>query len=280
MTAEDGFKLLDKDNDSYISEKDLHDFLVEKLHYQERELGMVRLQKMMKVMDTYKNGRINYLDWLNLIAKKSNWLEDAKQQMGIILSKKYSSLGDAFYQISTGDKKLLYESFARWIRENNILSGFMVNEDMLRHIFNSLDQHKKGYILESDFIGLFKGYHWVSEHSKEVCDFLRVKFGSCEDAWRYVAGYDRKTIDFSRFKEVINEFFRGRFENSDVKNIWKNIAGGRDTLDGAQFKKLNGHLWRSDDNAVEREYPKDGWQYQDFSIIKGTTIRSNEHNYE
>ena len=53
---------------------------------------MVRLQKMMKIMDTYKNGRINYLDWINFINKSSNWLSDAKQQIGIVLSKHYSSL--------------------------------------------------------------------------------------------------------------------------------------------------------------------------------------------
>ena len=47
---------------------------------------------MMKVMDTYKNGRINFLDWINLINKNSNWLSDAKQQIGIVLSKHYPSL--------------------------------------------------------------------------------------------------------------------------------------------------------------------------------------------
>ena len=98
-------------------------------------------------MDSYKNGRINYLDWINLINKNSNWLADARQQIGIILSKHYSSLSDAFYTISTGDKRLLFSSFDKWIRNNHVLSGFMINEDMLKHIFNSLDQHKKGFIL-------------------------------------------------------------------------------------------------------------------------------------
>lgn len=92
LTAEDGFKLIDKDNDGYLSQKDIHDFLIEKLKYQERELGMVRIQKMMKVMDAYKNGRITFIDWLHLINRNSNWLADARQQIGIILSKNYTSL--------------------------------------------------------------------------------------------------------------------------------------------------------------------------------------------
>jgi hypothetical protein len=72
---------------------------------------MVRLQKMMKVMDAYKNGRIAYLDWLHLINRDNNWLSDVKQQIGIILSKQYSTLTGAFYDISTGDKRLFFSPF-------------------------------------------------------------------------------------------------------------------------------------------------------------------------
>ena len=72
---------------------------------------MVRIQKMMKVMDAYKNGRITFIDWLHLINRNNNWLSDARQQIGIILSKNYGSLNEAFYEISTGDKKLLFSSF-------------------------------------------------------------------------------------------------------------------------------------------------------------------------
>ena len=50
----------------------------------------------------------------------------------------------------------------------------------------------------------------------------------------------------------MNEFFKGRFQPSDCKNIWKNIAGGRDNLDLPQFKKLHGYLWRSEDDSVDR----------------------------
>lgn len=85
---------------------------------------------------------------------------------------------------------------------------------MLKFIFNSLDQHKKGYILENDFIGLFKGYSWKSEHTKEVTDFLKVKFGSSQDAFKYFIGYSKSQLDFNKFKEVLEEFFRGRFQPS------------------------------------------------------------------
>jgi malate dehydrogenase (oxaloacetate-decarboxylating)(NADP+) len=61
--------------DTYINEKDLHSFLVEKLKYQEREISMVRLQKFIKLMDYYKHGRITFLDWYKLINESKDWLK-------------------------------------------------------------------------------------------------------------------------------------------------------------------------------------------------------------
>lgn len=64
-----------------------------------------------------------------------------------MLSKLYPSLSEAFTTITQGDKRLVFASFERWVRSNHVLSGFMINEDMLKTIFASLDQHKKGFLL-------------------------------------------------------------------------------------------------------------------------------------
>ena len=32
--------------------------------------------------------------------------------------------------------------------------------------------------------------------------------------------------------------------------------------------------WNSERGAVDSEYPKDDWKYQDFKIIKGTSVRN------
>lgn len=111
LTVEDGFRVLDSDGDGYLNEKDLHDFLVGKLRYQERELSSVRLQKLMKLMDSYKHGRVGYLDWHRFIGRNADWVADVKQQIGIVLSKDYGTLSDAFYRIANGDKKLVFASF-------------------------------------------------------------------------------------------------------------------------------------------------------------------------
>jgi len=78
-------------------------------------------------MDSYKHGRITLIDWSKLINQSKNWLSDVKQQIGIVLSKHYSNLSDAFTTITNGDKKLLFNAFEQWVRNNHILSGFMVN---------------------------------------------------------------------------------------------------------------------------------------------------------
>jgi hypothetical protein len=47
----------------------------------------------MKILDTFKKGTLNFLDWKNFLEKKTtNWVEDAKQQIGIVLSRTYSNL--------------------------------------------------------------------------------------------------------------------------------------------------------------------------------------------
>ena len=63
MTVNKAFKIIDRDGDSYISEKDLQEFLLDKIKYQPRELSHVRLQKLLKVMDVFKRGKVDETDW-------------------------------------------------------------------------------------------------------------------------------------------------------------------------------------------------------------------------
>ena len=280
MTAEDAFRVIDKDGDSYISEKDLHDFLVSKLKFQEREVGSVRVKKLMKLMDHYKRARLSLMDWLNMIQKEADWFKEIKHQIGLVLSKLYSSLSDAFTEITQGDEKLLYGAFEKWIKAHHVLSGFVPNEDILKAIFASLDGHRKGFILENDFNALFGGYNWKSEHNREFLDFLRLKFASAEEAFKYMAQYHNKSISHDRFKKVVHEFFGNRFQKSDVEKLWQHLTTGQKALDWNRFNRLYGDLWSSESDPVDEEFPQDKWQYQDKSIIKGTTMRSSHYNYE
>lgn len=150
-----------------MSEKDLIGFLTDQIKIPSKDASIVRVQKLIKVLDTYKKGRLNFLDWKNFIQKdKTDWIQDAKQQISLVISRMYSNLEDAYTNITQGDRKLLFNTFEKWIKANKVLSGFMVNEDILKHLYSSLDGHKKGYLLENDFVSAFGSYDWKVEHIK------------------------------------------------------------------------------------------------------------------
>lgn len=67
-----------------------------------------------------------------------------------------------------------------------------------------------------------------------------------------MTGFSSKAIDLTRFKEIVVEFFGNRFQNSDVINIWKTVSGGKDKLELGQFKKLHGHVWKTDELSIEK----------------------------
>ncbi len=136
-----------------------------------KEANIVRIQKLIKVLDKFKKGKLNFLDWKNFIQKdKTDWVQDAKQQISLVISRMYPDLEDAYTNITQGDRKLVFINFEKWIKANKVLSGFMINEDILKFLFSSLDEHKKGYLLENDFVSAFGKYDWKIEHIKEYVE--------------------------------------------------------------------------------------------------------------
>lgn len=79
----------------------------------------------------------------------------------------------------------------------------MVNDDILKYVFAYLDAHKKGYLSEQDFSGLFSSYHWKAEQTNEFIDSLKLKFANCEEAFRCLAQYTNKSVNIIRFKAFL-----------------------------------------------------------------------------
>lgn len=80
-------------------------------------------------MDSFKRGKVDQTDWERLLGvEKVNWVNDARHQIGIVISRIYSTLSDAFYDITQGDQKLLFNPFKLWIDKKKALSGFIPNE--------------------------------------------------------------------------------------------------------------------------------------------------------
>ena len=213
----------------------------------------MRLQKILKVLDTYKRAKVDESDWERLVkGEKFEWVKEAKQQIGIVLSKKYGSLSDAFYEITQGDKKLLFSAFKNWVEKSKSLSGFIANDDIVKKIYAELDVHKKGYLLENDFISCFGVFNWKSEQTKEFMHKLRSKFNNCEEAYQCMNAYNKSALDVNRFVKFVEELFGSRFKRSDAKNIWKNIAVGANQLTLAQFRDNFGEEWTNSPHPIEK----------------------------
>lgn len=55
------------------------------------------MQKLMKVLDGYKRGKIDFQDWSKVLKEgKVDWIKDAVQQIGLVMSRMYPSLSDAY----------------------------------------------------------------------------------------------------------------------------------------------------------------------------------------
>ena len=130
-------------------------------------------------MDTFKRGKVDETDWERILAQgKVDWVAGAKQQIGMIISKQYATLNEAFYDITQGDNKLLFSAFKVWAEKKKVFSGFVPNEDILKNLFSAMDAHKKGYLVEKDFISVFGPFNWKAEQTKEFVEKLKSKFKS------------------------------------------------------------------------------------------------------
>lgn len=63
----EAFKVVDRDFDSYIGSKDLIEFLQNTIKYQPREINHGRIQKLLKVIDTYKRGKVDMVDFVKIL---------------------------------------------------------------------------------------------------------------------------------------------------------------------------------------------------------------------
>ena len=87
---EEAFKIIDKDFDGLISKDDLHRFLVDVLKYEENDLNQTKLVRLFKLMDQYKRGNIQFLDFKRLVTEnqiqnyndnQSNYVNDLKNSI-------------------------------------------------------------------------------------------------------------------------------------------------------------------------------------------------------
>lgn len=63
----DAFRTVDKDFDGFINKNDLKTFLLEVLKFQENDLTNTRLDRLFKLMDQFKRGCVQFIDFKRLL---------------------------------------------------------------------------------------------------------------------------------------------------------------------------------------------------------------------
>ena len=116
LKPEDAFRVMDSDFDGFLSKDDLSRFLKEVITLSGEGITSQRVDRLFKLLDVFKRGTIQFndikrffeedMDYENnssisggkkLVGRSTfDWRLHAKQQIGLILSKKYSSLSKSF----------------------------------------------------------------------------------------------------------------------------------------------------------------------------------------
>lgn len=175
------------DFDGNISKQDLKNFLTNVMRMSSNEANDPLIDRTFKLLDRYKRGYIQSEDFkaifedaappensnrsllspssslkgLSVTSSPRNlnwsldWKANARQQIGLVLSKKFPDISKAFEIISGHSNRITYKAFNKWIEDNHALHGFNLTESLLLQLFADFDPHKKGYLAYTDFENIF-----------------------------------------------------------------------------------------------------------------------------
>lgn len=250
----DAFRLVDKDFDGFINKIDLKNFLREVLHFQENELTGTRLDRLFKLIDQFKRGCVQFLDFKRLIEmdlemlnvsitgnkspnKAFDWITNCKQQIGLVLSRQFNSLKTSFETISEHQKRLLYSQFYKWLDSSRALTGFNLTEKLVQQVFSDLDPHKKGYLTENDWLNAFGGYGWTIQMFTELKETIYTQFPDLLKAWHFFGQNTENLteLSFEMFKEGVDSLFPHRFSLSDSFWLYNKVRGDSQVIDYNTF---------------------------------------------
>jgi Ca2+-binding EF-hand superfamily protein len=229
LTVENAFRAFDVDFDGVISKDDLKLGLMTVLKLQTKECPSSKMDRLYKLMDTFKRNSIQLSDFKLLFEENSNpeWKKGAKQQLGLYLSKHYPNIKTAFEDVSELTGKIKLEQFIKWVESNQILGGFNLTQQLLERLFADLDPHKKAYITEKDWENAFSRIDYKDQCIKEIKDAVRSNFSDIRSAFDHFASYHKPqpciSINFSDFQSGISSLIPKRFSDSEIESFWNKL---------------------------------------------------------
>ena len=242
LSVENAFRAFDSDFDGVISKDDLKATLITVLKLQEKDFRSSKLDRLYKLMDTFKRNSIQLSDFKLLFEENinPNWKKSAKQQLGLFISKSYPSLKSSFEAVSELTGKIKLDQFIKWVESNQVLGGFNLTQQLLEKLFADLDPHRKAYITEQDWSHSFSGISYQSQCIKELKDAVRSNFSEPSPAFEYFCSFHKpqpsKVVTLEDFKQGISALVPKRFSSADIESFWTSLWN-RESIDFILFSK-------------------------------------------
>ncbi|EGR32180.1 hypothetical protein IMG5_093040 [Ichthyophthirius multifiliis] len=270
LSIQDAFRVFDQDFDGYINKKDIENFLLQVLKLSDKEIEPQRINRIFKLMDEFKRGAIKMADLNRLLSEEKqnfvvtggkfiegrdslDWKINAKQQIGLVLSRQYQNLEQSFEQISNYKNRIIYSQFEQWVEKSRALQGFNLNNQLIQQVFSDLDPHKKGYLTKKDWIQNFSVFNFQIQMIKEVQETVNSSFSTMQEAFNFFSN-KQKFITFSQFENGIKNLFLDRFNNNDINTLWFKLADNNNkTIDFQNFLYIFGDKRSA---LQQQEHPK------------------------
>ncbi len=80
-------------------------------------------------------------------------------------------------------QKITFEQFKKFIESNHALTGFNMTQPLIQKLFAELDPHKKGYLVESDWMNAFSAFNFEDQLLIELKNDIQCSFADCESAF-------------------------------------------------------------------------------------------------
>jgi Ca2+-binding EF-hand superfamily protein len=169
-----------------------------------------------------------------------------------LISKKFSSVRDCFEEISERMSKISIAQFRKFLDDTRALSGFNLSKQLVNELFSEIDPHKKGYLVENDWVNAFGSYDWKSQLINEFKNAISCHFQSAESAFEYLASQTTKNgttlgsfknltadarIGPEDFEKAVKTVLHKRFSPSDMKIIWTQLSKNGNIIDNSSFLK-------------------------------------------
>ena len=239
LSIESVFRAFDRDFDGILSKSDLRDSLQSILKI--TDLTPAKIDRLYKLLDAFKRDSVQLADFKVIFEenRRPDWKSSAKQQIGLYLSKTYTSVSEGFQQVSELSGKVTFAQFQALIDSKSVLFGFNLTPSLLQELFADIDFKRKGFISESDWSTAFGSYQHKQLAFTELKDTLRSNFIDIDAAFDFFLSFHTVQppgkLLLSEFEAAVESLIPKRFTKGEVKGLWERIAGDRSYVDGKVF---------------------------------------------